>query len=140
MVVGEGEYEGQRFPVTEKPSVRLLIRNEPAATWELALSEDEDPRLVLDGHAYGFDTDTASGGFADAAAWETLSEKVRRYYDQEDDDACESISDGYVRAVDEKTGSSLVSFYTGGDGTWPVWLGRSATGDLVSVVVITSHL
>ncbi|MEV0173233.1 DUF4241 domain-containing protein [Streptomyces sp. NPDC050803] len=140
VVVGEGEYGGKRFPVTEEPAVRLLIRNEPAVAWELALSEGEDPRLLLDGHAYGFGTDGAAGGFADAAAWETLSGKVRRYYEAQDRGACESIGDGYLRTVDEETGGHLVSFYTGGDGTWPVWLGRSATGELVSVVVITSYL
>lgn len=140
VITGEGEYEGNRFPVTEVPAVRLLIREEPAVAWELALSRDEDPRLLLDGHAYGFGTDGAAGGFADAAAWETLSGRVRRYYEDQDDDACESVGDGYVRAIDEVTGSDLVSFCTGGDGTWPVWLGRSAAGELVSVVVVTSYL
>ncbi|MFE0626404.1 DUF4241 domain-containing protein [Streptomyces sp. NPDC058864] len=140
VVVGEGEYEGERFPVTEEPAVRLRIRDEPAVAWELALSEGEDPRLLLDGHAYGFGTDTAAGGFADAAAWETLSAKVRRYYEEQGDVSCEPIGEGYLRAVDEATGSDLVSFCTGGDGTWPVWLGRDAAGALVSVVVVTSYV
>lgn len=140
VIVGEGEYGGDRFPVTEEPAVRLVIRDEPAVAWELALSEGEDPRLLLNGHAYGFSTDGAAGSFADAAAWETLSGKVRRYYEAQDDGACESVSDGHIHAVDEATGSNLVSFCTGGDGTWPVWLGRSAAGELVSVVVITSYL
>ncbi|MGV9453751.1 DUF4241 domain-containing protein [Streptomyces sp. NPDC003635] len=137
VVVGEGEYGGDRFPVTEETAVRLVVRNEPALSWELALSEGEDPRLLLDGHAYGFGTDGAAGSFADAAAWETLSDKARRHY--EDHTACESLGNGYVRAVDQTTGSDLVTFCTGGDGTWPVWLGRSAAGTLVSVVVITSY-
>ncbi|MCF4140818.1 DUF4241 domain-containing protein [Streptomyces sp. Tue 6430] len=141
VVIGEGEYYGDRFPVTEEPAVRLLIRDEPAVTWELALSGDEDPRLLLDGHAYGFGSDGATGGFADAAAWETLSGKVRRYYEAQDDtSSCEYLDEGHLRAVDEATGSCLVSFCTGGDGTWPVWLGRSAAGELVSVLVITSYL
>ncbi|SNS15107.1 DUF4241 domain-containing protein [Actinacidiphila glaucinigra] len=140
VVVGEGEYEGERFPVTDEPAVRLLIRDEPAVAWELALSEGDDPRLLLDGHAYGFGTDGASGSFADAAAWETLSEKVRRCFEEQDDDVCESVADGHIRAVDEATGGELVTFCTGGDGTWPVWLGRSAAGALVSVVVITAYL
>ncbi|MGW4021877.1 DUF4241 domain-containing protein [Streptomyces sp. NPDC005009] len=140
VIVGEGTYGEERFPVTEEPVVRLLIRDEPAVTWELALSEGEDPRLLLDGHAYGFGTDGAADCFADAAAWETLSGKARRYYEERDGDACVTLGDGHIRAVDEATGSDLVSFYTGGDGTWPVWLGRSAAGELVSVVVITSYL
>ncbi|MFD5816688.1 DUF4241 domain-containing protein [Streptomyces sp. NPDC127038] len=135
-----GEYEGRRFPVAEEPAVRLRIREEPAVSWELALSQDEDPRLLLDGHAYGFGTDGAAGGFADAAAWETLAGRVRRYYEDRDEEACEPVGDGYVRAVDEATGAGLVLFYTGGDGTWPVWLGRSAAGEFVSVVVVRSYL
>ncbi|MEU1616859.1 DUF4241 domain-containing protein [Streptomyces sp. NPDC005722] len=140
VVVGEGEYGGERFPVTEEPAVRLVIREEPAVSWELALGEGEDPRLLLDGHAYGFGTDTATGGFADAGAWETLSGKVRRHYEEQDDVSCESIDEGHLRAVDETTGSDLVAFCTGGDGTWPVWLGRDAAGALVSVTVITAYL
>lgn len=140
VVVGEGEYGGDRFPITEEPAVRLVVLNEPATSWELALSEGEDTRLLLDGHAYGFSTDGAAGSFADAAAWETLADKVRRFYKEQDRDACTSLGDGYLRAVDEASGSDLVTFYTGGDGTWPVWLGRSATGALVSVVVVTSYV
>ncbi|MFD6551481.1 DUF4241 domain-containing protein [Streptomyces sp. NPDC058398] len=140
VITGEGEFCGDRFPVTEEPAVRLVIRDEPAVAWELALSGGEDPRLLLDGHAYGFGTDGATGAFADAGAWETLSGRVRRYHEERDDAACESVGDGHLRAVDEATGSDLVSFCTGGDGTWPVWLGRSAAGELVAVVVVTSYL
>ncbi|WP_258382537.1 DUF4241 domain-containing protein, partial [Streptomyces sp. NTH33] len=113
VIAGEGEYGGDRFPVTEEPAVRLLIRDEPAVAWESALSEGEDPRLLLDGHAYGFSTDAATGSFADAAAWETLSGKVGRHYEEQDDGACESIGNGRIRAVDEATGSDLLSFCTG---------------------------
>ncbi|MFD4956567.1 DUF4241 domain-containing protein [Streptomyces sp. NPDC058451] len=112
VIVGEGEYGRDRFPLTEEPAVRLLIRDEPAVAWELALSEGEDSRLLLDGHAYGFSTDGAAGGFADAATWEMLSEKVGRYYEEQNDGACESISDGHIRAVAEAIESNLVSFHT----------------------------
>ncbi|MFF0225016.1 DUF4241 domain-containing protein [Streptomyces sp. NPDC004629] len=61
VIAGEGEYGEDRFPVTEAPAVRLLIPDEPAVAWESALSEGEDPRLLLDGHAYGFSTDAATG-------------------------------------------------------------------------------
>ncbi|MFE9880652.1 DUF4241 domain-containing protein [Streptomyces sp. NPDC005784] len=140
VLVGEGDYCGERFPVTEEPLVRLLIGAEPVVTWEMGLSEGDDPRLLLDGHAYGFGTDGASGGFADASGWKVLSGKIRRYYEEGDESAAEFVTDGCLRATDEETGGDLVSFYTEGDGTWPVWLGRSATGELVAVTVITSWL
>jgi hypothetical protein len=94
----------------------------------MGLSEGDDPRLLLDGHAYGFGTDGAAGSFADASGWETPSEKYRSFLTGRDESAAVSIADGCIRASDEETGSDLVSFYTGGDGTYPVWLGRSATG------------
>ncbi|MDT0399185.1 MULTISPECIES: DUF4241 domain-containing protein [Streptomyces] len=140
VIVGEGSYGDERYPVTEEPAVRLRVRDEPAVAWELALGEGEDPRLLLDGHAYGFGTDGAAGAVADAAAWQTLSGKVRRSCSEEGGDACVSLGEGHLHAADETTGSDLVSFRTGGDGTWPVWFGRSATGAVVSVVVITSYL
>ncbi|MFD9459475.1 DUF4241 domain-containing protein [Streptomyces sp. NPDC060027] len=140
VLVGEGDYYGERFPVTEEPLVRLLIAADPAVTWEMGLGEGEDPRLLLDGHAYGFGTDAATGGFADASGWKVLSGKIRRYYDEGDESAAEFVTDGCLRATDEETGGDLVSFCTGGDGTWPVWLGRSATGELVAVAVITSFV
>ncbi|MFF2368873.1 hypothetical protein ACFVU0_40050 [Streptomyces sp. NPDC058122] len=37
-------------------------------------------------------------------------------------------------------GGGLVLFCAGGDGTWPVWFGRSAAGEVVSVVVVRSYL
>ncbi|MFJ7961979.1 hypothetical protein [Streptomyces sp. NPDC096324] len=37
-------------------------------------------------------------------------------------------------------GGGLVLFCTGGDGTWSVLFGRSAAGELVSVVVVRSYL
>ncbi|WP_107459278.1 DUF4241 domain-containing protein [Streptomyces colonosanans] len=138
VLVGEGEHFGERFPVTEEPVVRLLIADEPAVTWEMGLSEGDDPRLLLDGHAYGFGTDVAAGGFADASGWRTLSAKIRRYYEESDESHAESVTDGCICVTDEETGGDLVTFSTEGDGTWPVWLGRSATGELVSVSVITS--
>ncbi|MFE4962613.1 DUF4241 domain-containing protein [Streptomyces sp. NPDC056660] len=140
VLVGEGDYYGEPFPVTEEPLIRLLISDEPAVTWELGLGEGEDPRLLLDGHAYGFGTDAAQGSFADASGWDTLSATFRRHFDGDGDDGVEEVRSGTLRVADEKTGGDLVSFCTGGDGTWSVWLGRAASGDVVSAVVVTGRL
>ncbi|MET8631976.1 hypothetical protein ACFVHS_05310 [Streptomyces sp. NPDC057746] len=40
----------------------------------------------------------------------------------------------------ERAGSDLVSFCTGGDGTYPVWLGRSITRKPACVVVVITYL
>ncbi|MDG5808732.1 DUF4241 domain-containing protein [Streptomyces ossamyceticus] len=140
VLVGEGDYHGERFPVTEQPAVRLLIGDEPPVTWEMGLSAGEDPRLLLDGHAYGFGTDGAAGSFADASGWATLSAKYRSFLMDRDGSAAENIADGCIHTADEESGGDLVSFHTGGDGIHPVWLGRSDSGELVAVAVITSWL
>lgn len=140
VLVGEGDYHGEPFAVSEEPLIRLLISDEPAVTWELGLGEGEDPRLLLDGHAYGFGTDAAQGSFADASGWDTLAGTFRRYFDGDGDGGVEEVRTGTLRVADEKTGGDLVTFCTGGDGTWSVWLGRAASGDVVSIVVPTGWL
>ncbi|WEO96475.1 DUF4241 domain-containing protein [Streptomyces sp. FXJ1.172] len=137
----ELEYDGEVFPTEDCAAVRLLIDVEPAVTWELALAEGEDPRLLRDQEYYGFTTDAALGSFADSAAWGVLADKYRRYSTEGEEDVAERIADGnYVRTSDSATGSDLIHFATGGDGTWDVWLGRSASGKLVSVAAVCMYL
>ncbi|MEU6505894.1 DUF4241 domain-containing protein [Streptomyces sp. NPDC046942] len=137
----ELEYAGEVFPVEEGAAVRLLIDEEPAATWELALAEGEDARLLRDDEAYGFPTDAALGSFADSAAWSVLADKYRRYSMEGEEDAGEPVSDSsYVRTSDSATGGDLIHFPTGGDGVWPVWLGRSAAGKPVAIAVACVYL
>ncbi|WRZ94486.1 hypothetical protein OHB54_38840 [Streptomyces sp. NBC_01007] len=76
------------------------------------------PSGRLDGHAYGFGTDGASGGFADTLRWKVLSGKIRRHYEEGDESAAEFVTDGCLRATDVETGGDLVSFCTEGEGIW----------------------
>ncbi|MHA5050132.1 DUF4241 domain-containing protein [Streptomyces sp. SD15] len=140
VVAYEGRYEDECFPVEEEVAVRLLLGTEPPVSWDMALAEGDDPRLLRDGEIFGFDTDAAAGCFADSSGWEVLADKYRRYVVDQEHDAGESIGDGYSRTTDDATGGDLVSFYTGGDGTYAVWLGRSESGALVSVVVVCGFL
>ncbi|MEV7319908.1 DUF4241 domain-containing protein [Streptomyces sp. NPDC093970] len=140
VVAYESRYEDRRTAVKEDVAVRLLLGDEPAASWELVPAEQDDVRLLREDEIFGFDTDGAAGAFADGLGWEGLADKYRRYLVEQEDNAGETISDGYMRTTDEATGSDLVSFYTGGDGTYPVWLGRASTGKPVSVVVVVGCL
>ncbi|MET9730485.1 DUF4241 domain-containing protein [Streptomyces sp. NPDC006458] len=135
----EYEFMGEHVAVEEPVAVRLLLSDEPVASWELALGADDDVRLLRDGSVYGFDTDGAAGSFADASGWEVLAGKARSHH-EDGGDAAEVIADGHIRATDEATDSDLVTFYTGGDGTHPVWLGRSQSGAPVGVAVVTDYL
>ncbi|MFD5757497.1 DUF4241 domain-containing protein [Streptomyces sp. NPDC127044] len=140
VVAYESQYEDTRTPVKEEVAVRLLLGEEPVASWELAPAEEDDVRLLREDEIFGFDTDGAAGAFADASGWEVLADRYQRYLVEQEDDAGETISDGYMHTTDEATDSDLVSFYTGGDGTYPVWLGRASTGKPVCVVVLISYL
>ncbi|WP_217238374.1 DUF4241 domain-containing protein [Streptomyces sp. AC555_RSS877] len=140
VVAYEGTYEDECFPVVEDVAVRLLLAEEPVVSWELALTAEDDARLLRDGEIFGFDTDGAAGSFSDAAHWEVLADQYRRYLVEQEDGAGESLGDGHIRTTDEATDSDLVSSCTGGDGTYPVWLGRSSTGQLACVVVVVGYL
>ncbi|WP_241518941.1 DUF4241 domain-containing protein [Streptomyces sp. CB03238] len=46
----------------------------------------------------------------------------------------------FLRTQDEASGGELVAFATTGDGTYPVWVGRSADGDVAEVVVLVEGM
>ncbi|WP_425245961.1 DUF4241 domain-containing protein [Streptomyces sp. NEAU-NA10] len=140
VVAYEYEFMGEHCAVEEPVAVRVLLGEEAPVSWELALAAGDDVRLLRDDGIFGFSTDGAAGSFADASGWEVLAERVRSYYQDSDGDAAEFIDDGHLRTTDEATGSDLVTFFTGGDGTYPVWLGRSDSGAPVCVVVQSDYL
>ncbi len=141
-VVGyEYDFMGEHVETEDPVAVRLLLRDEPVAAWELALASGEDVRLLHDGGGFGFGTDGALGSFADASGWDTHVDQVMTYYRRHSEKVpVDFVADGHLRSVDESTGSDLICFPTAGDGGYPVWLGRSASGEAVSFVVVTDYL
>ncbi|MFD3517628.1 DUF4241 domain-containing protein [Streptomyces sp. NPDC058657] len=129
---------------TDTTAVRLLVGEAPATTWEMALGPDDDPRLFIENGISGFDTDGATGCFADAAAWEPLLAHFRKGLIQGDPnpDAYEDISDSMymVRTRDRTSGGELAAFATTGDGTYPVWVGRCDEGAVVGIVVLVDGM
>ncbi|MFJ8645394.1 DUF4241 domain-containing protein [Streptomyces sp. NPDC093546] len=139
------EFRGRWVTTTDLPAVRLRLSDAPPVRWEMALGEDHDPRLLPDGGAYGFDTDSATGCFADGAAWEPLKRLYARALFENDETAGEDLSGNrdsmfLMRTSDEATGADLMAFATGGDGTYAVWLGRAASGDLACVDIQVGYL
>ncbi|WP_434594779.1 DUF4241 domain-containing protein [Streptomyces sp. A5-4] len=123
---------------TDTTAVRLRVSETPALSWEMRLGPDDDPRLLGENEIFGFDTDSATGCFADAGAWESLHRLFERHLVQGEPGAGEDIPDSMylVRTRDEASGGELVAFATTGDGTYPVWVGRSADGAVAEVVVL----
>jgi hypothetical protein len=114
-------------------AAQVLIRDEPVASWEMALRPGEDPRTLRDGEAFRFGVDAGLACFVDAAATSALACLSKP-------DAllpAETVSDG-VRTVEvdePASGANLLAFASGwGDGGYPVWIGRTSGGAVTCFV------
>ncbi|MGH3167009.1 MAG: DUF4241 domain-containing protein, partial [Trebonia sp.] len=54
-------------------ATRVLIRDEPAATWEMALRPGQDARMLPAGRFFGFGVDSGTAAFLDAAGRRALA-------------------------------------------------------------------
>ncbi|MFJ3882817.1 DUF4241 domain-containing protein [Streptomyces sp. NPDC090077] len=125
----------------EAAAVRLLVGEEPAVLWEMALGPGDDTLRLGPGEAFGFGTDAAAGAFGDAEAWEELRdllERARRQGSPEHDRLSDTLAG--MNLDGGSLGADLAVFCTGGDGVYPVWVGRSAAGEVVQVAVQTAWL
>lgn len=136
----EYDFMGEHVETEDSTAVRLRVRDEPVTRWEMGLAAGEDTRILRDGHAYGFATDVAGGGFADGVAWPALCEPFREEQRGRGLHGVERLSDGFARTTVEASAADLVSFATSGDGGYPVWLGRGRSGELAAVVVEIGYL
>lgn len=112
-------------------AARLVVRDEPTATWEPALCPGQDPAGLDEDEFYGYGVDAGTGCFYDASADAPFAEAR-----EEDDDALwEAFDDsdglGPLLVTSPGTGHTLAAFSTGwGDGSYPTWIGRSAAGEV----------
>ncbi|MEK2493662.1 DUF4241 domain-containing protein [Kitasatospora purpeofusca] len=123
-------------------AVRLRVGEAPAVSWEMALRPCDDTRLLGEGEAYGFGTDGATGAFADAAAWGPL-QRLSRQAMEDDDPEAWRYGDGsvyFLHTREPGSGAELVAFAVSSDGVHPAWVGRSADGDVVGVVVLVEEM
>ncbi|MEU6162333.1 DUF4241 domain-containing protein [Streptomyces sp. NPDC047130] len=135
------EWEGGPVTRTDTLAVRVLLSDTPAATWQMALRPDDDPRLFQEGEISGFITDGATGCFADAEAWEPLLALFEKGLIHGDPDLAPDVHQDndsmfLLRTRDQASGGELAAFATTGDGTYPVWVGRCEAGEVVAVVVL----
>ncbi|MFJ1745859.1 DUF4241 domain-containing protein [Streptomyces sp. NPDC088116] len=130
MIGPDGEDQGN----TRVAGARLEIRDEPVATWELAVTPGDDLDDLEDDELFGYPVDSGTGCFVDARTVEALGE---------DEDFAEEVlsarfdRDPRIPATDPITMSvgdddhALVAFSTGwGDGSYSTWIGRTAGGDV----------
>jgi hypothetical protein len=107
----------------------------------MALGVEDDIDTLHPGDRIGFNSETNMGSLADASAWESLTTPFRQFWQATQAGslqprATESLGDGsFERTRDEALGADLVTIPT--DGPAIVWLGRTVTGSIASVVTAT---
>ncbi|MET7377326.1 DUF4241 domain-containing protein [Streptomyces sp. NPDC005526] len=126
------EYGGRTLIIDEYTAARVLISGRPTVSWEPALLDGQDERLLRDGEFYGFGVDSGTCSFADATMAGELAGRFR------DDPAAGVRQDGDtgISTVDDPaTGTNLIACPSGrGDGSYPVWTGRDAAGEITCFV------
>lgn len=121
-------------------AARLRITEAPVAFWEMALADGLDPARLGDHEFYGYPVDCGTGSFFDAVLLEAdmsdgrLVEELRTRLR-------EQRWHGAADAVDQVSGANVIAFASGpGDGTYPTWLGRSISGEVVCFVTDFEYL
>lgn len=105
-------------------AARLRISDATTATWELALRPGQDPRLLGASEYYGFTVDSGTGAFLDAASTTALA----AYQDADDAEQAEAT-------IPTGQEADLLTYTSGrGDGSYPVWIGRDAAGEVTCFI------
>jgi hypothetical protein len=107
-------------------AVKVCVGDGAVDSWEMALRAGQNPRTLNDGGFFGFGVDSGAGCFFDAAAASALARQTTEFVL------------GYEESrelTDDASGANLIAFHSGwGDGCYPVWIGRTAAGDVCCFV------
>jgi len=116
-------------------AARLVIRDEPAATWEMAVLKGQKPDDLGDGEYYGCPVDGGMGCFTDAQTLQgLLATGDMEWLDDLRTDVLDRPT-APTMLTDPHDEPVLAAFTTGGsDGTYPTWAGRTANGDVACFV------
>ncbi|MFD8565901.1 DUF4241 domain-containing protein [Streptomyces sp. NPDC059639] len=136
------EFMGQRFDGRECAAVRLLVRDEPASVWEIALGVDDDVQQLVSGEEVGFQTDTAMGAFADACSWQALTGPFPQFWDRSEqmpgvaiDRETEKVHSGEFEKVTHCASQADLLTFPAEEGMTAVWIGRTTVGQVATVAV-----
>jgi Protein of unknown function (DUF4241) len=107
-------------------AAKVAVRNEPVASWEMGLRPGQDLRILGDGGFFGFGVDRGTACFFDAIAAPAMARLTRDFVL------------GYTTTAelsDPESGANLIAFHSGwGDGSYPTWVGRTASGDVACFI------
>jgi hypothetical protein len=101
----------------------------------MALQGSESIDALGPDEFWGFGVDVATGVFVDATALDALTRLAK---DEEDPLTTAQLADEdslFWNLRDERSGHNIVAFRSGyGDGAYPTWVGRTATGEIAQFV------
>lgn len=137
------EFGGKYFDGRECAATRLRVSDDPVVVWEAGVGVNDDIGDA-DVAAAGFHSDSeAMGAIADAEAWEALTEPFRRFQQAvapwvtapTPDRDTEDLGGGWFeKSSNEGLEADLIAFDVA-EGWAPVWIGRTRTGAVASILV-----
>ncbi|MGA5286239.1 DUF4241 domain-containing protein [Streptomyces pseudogriseolus] len=120
----------------EVAAARVTFLDTPPHAWKMTLRSDEDPGLLGEGEFYGVGVDSGTVAFMDATRAvddEMLDDEV---LDEQVFAPLSFVDRSSVELPGSEGGPNLVAFSAGrGDGSYPVWTGRTEEGQAVCAVV-----
>ncbi|MEW2417840.1 DUF4241 domain-containing protein [Streptomyces sp. NPDC046866] len=137
------EHGGEYFDGRECAATRLRVSDDPVVVWEAGVGVNDDIGDV-DIAAAGFHSDSdATGAIADAEAWEGLTAPFHHFRrvtaswgtTPAPDRDTENLCDGWFeKSSNEGFKADLIAFDVP-EGGAPVWIGRTRTGTVASIIV-----
>lgn len=118
-------------------AAKLVVREEPVVSWELALCTGQDVAALGDDEMFGYGVDAGSGCFIDVSSVPVFANLTENGDDGPIWDAFEDAGHVAVGAcVDDPHGSHNVAVFSSGwgDGAYPTWVGYTAQGAVACFV------
>ncbi|MBO1335883.1 DUF4241 domain-containing protein [Streptomyces sp. VRA16 Mangrove soil] len=133
-LVTPGEPPADR-PHERVAAARLVIRDEPVATWEHALQTGQEATDLADDEYFGYGVDAGTGCFYDAESDAAFPECEGDEGPLWDVFEKHDHAPGPYLVTSPSTGHTVAAFGSGwGDGAYPTWIGRTAAGEVACFV------
>jgi hypothetical protein len=111
-------------------AAKVVIASDEVTSWEMALRPGQRMADLAADAFFGFAVDSGQGCYLDLSTLPFLQSLQR---EESDLDAARDrvMNDCHAELVDPQTGANVVLFDCGmGDGLYPTWIGRSASGEI----------